>query len=180
MSSAHRCAAKPPSLLLRCKRAIPSEEDKEQVPQTTQQDKLAFTHTPPTKRQRSWTVAGSSKMITASVEFTVHFSPTPSSPKTDQNFGPTTLAQLAASEKHSIGWFVVLPVELLYSVFSLLDIRALGYLSLTSKETSAAVLGYLQSGVGLKHIMPIVATGHRTSVDPLHFREVGKQRHSYE
>ena len=110
-------------------------------------------------------------MLTASGEFTVHISsPSVSTP---QNLELTTLAELVASDKHSLGWLVVLPVELLYSVFRLLDLRSLGYLSFASKEMSAAVLGYLQCAVGLNHIMPILSNGHRSNANPLEFREVG-------
>ena len=90
-----------------------------------------------------------------------------------------SLAELATSKSHSMGWFKTLPNELLYIIFELLEFRSLSLISMTSKNMSTAALTYLQSAKGLKHVMPIVSAGHRTSIDPMEFRGVGKQHNNY-
>ena len=78
---------------------------------------------------------------------------------------------------HSMGWFKILPIELLHFIFDLLELRSLSHISMTSRNMSTAALTYLQSARGLNYVMPIVSTcRHRTIVDP---RGVGKQHNNY-
>ena len=85
-----------------------------------------------------------------------------------------TLHESATSSKHSMGWFVTIPLKILHKLFGLLDHRSLGILSGTSKEMATAIVSYLLSTVGLKHVMPMVSVGHSTSLESLEFRRVGK------
>ena len=56
---------------------------------------------------------------------------------------PTLHERVATSSKHSMGWFVTIPVEILHKLFGLLDHRSLGILSGTSKEMATATVSYL-------------------------------------
>ena len=176
MNSTHRHVAARP--LLRCKRTTSTPDElqvENQPPCNTQNDHHDCVHCP-AKRQR----CDPSRVLTPRVVIDKQtlsnlesVQPHRSSPLCKQP--QISLAEVATSKSHSMGWFKTLPNELLYIIFELLELRSLSLISMTSKNMSTAALTYLQSAKGLKHVMPIVSAGHRTSIDPMEFRGVGKQ-----
>ena len=84
----------------------------------------------------------------------------------------------SVSRSQGMGLFVRMPDELLHSIFEQLNLRSLSNISMTSSNMSKAVLTYLQSARGLKHVMPIISAGHITGIDPP-LRGVGKQHNHY-
>ena len=168
MNSTHHYVTVRP--LLRCKRATPTADELEvenQPPCSTKNDHQRANY--PAKRQRY----DLTRILIPRVEQSVE-AHTDSSSWTPPKLMIPTLAEVATSNKHSMGWFVTLPIELLHAIFRLLELRSLSLVALTSKNMSAAALSYLQSARGLSHVMPIVSAGHRTSVDPMEFSGVGK------
>lgn len=156
MSSTQGCAGKR-GTLLRNKRGIPQEDDgAELIRKPLQQLKgqQVLLRSPPVKKRRRESKPPAAKTKLSCIQ------------------------TQAESQEHSMGWFAVLPVELLQMVFRLLDVKSLGMLSLTSKNISSAILAYLQCFGGLSHFMPIVFTSHRFSTDPLRFSEVGESAHT--
>ena len=177
MNSTHRHVP-----LLRCKRTTSAPDELEmenQPPCDTKNDHHDCVHCP-AKCQ----CCDPSRILTARVVIDKQtlsnlesVQPHRSSPVWNQP--QFSLADVATSKTHSMGWFKIMPNELLYIIFQLLDLRSLSLISMTSRNMSTAALTYLQSAKGLKHVMPIVSAGHRTSIDPMEFRGVGKQHNNY-
>lgn len=101
-------------------------------------------------------------------------------PPSAQQQGTPTLSRLAASGDHSMGWFTVLPPELLQMVLNLLDPKTLDVLSGVSKDINSIVCSYLQSSCALKRLLPLEGSFEGTSKpDPTDFRNTGQYRSVY-
>lgn len=96
-------------------------------------------------------------------------------PGSPQSQDTPTLSRLAASGEHSMGWFSVLPPELLQMVMNMLDTISLDVLSGVSKDMNSAVCSYLQSGFALKRLLPLEGNvENRHKPDPSDFRNTGQ------
>ena len=183
--SSTQCGSKPQPVLLHCKRSTPADgEENLPAASSATPGQQGVHHPAKTPKQ---TEPDCSTLTVLNCPVSVHTGcrstparalPSSSCSSSGAQAKPVspTLHEAATSSEHSMGWFVTLPPEMLHKLFCLLDHQSLALLSLTSKEMATAVLGYLQSAVGLKHVPQIVPVGHNrsTSLDPPEFRGVGK------
>ena len=91
-----------------------------------------------------------------------------------QQQGTPTLSRLAARGDNSMGWFAVLPPELLQMVLNMLDPDSLDVLSGVSKDVNSIVCSYLQSSCALKRLLPLEGSCEgKSKPDPRDFRKTG-------
>ena len=92
-------------------------------------------------------------------------------PPSARQQGTPTLSRLTDSADHSMGWFAVLPPELLQMVLNMLDPQSLDVLSGVSKDINSIVCSYLQSSCALKRLLPLEG---KSKPDPADFRNTGQ------
>ena len=75
---------------------------------------------------------------------------------------------------HTMGFFVLLPTEILHSLLAFLDHGSLGYLALTSTEMCTAVKNYVYTLAGLRRVVPETPTSYADIVDPDDYKNLGE------
>lgn len=90
--------------------------------------------------------------------------------------------QAAISERHNLGWFINLPLELMYIIYQLLDIKSLVVLASLSKGFNSSVLQYLLSTPGFVHLVnkkPTNTSLTELKSNPTLFQNAGMSIHHF-
>ena len=86
----------------------------------------------------------------------------------------TTHCSAEDKETSRHGLFLALPAEILHSLFSLLDLSALGQLALVSRGLNQAVEEYIYTNSGHRHVTPAAPSSCGDKVNSLDFRKLGE------
>lgn len=78
-----------------------------------------------------------------------------------------------AGETNAMGFFGVIPPEIIHMILSRLSCESLSLLALTSVKMCCSVKNYIYTHAGLRHILPQLPTNN-TAVDPKDYYRLGR------